>query len=181
MAIITSEWYAAQKQVRNWLSSGYGVRTSLASYGAPFDLFTSNGTRIEVKFSPLLERRDPRARNGKKYIWFFNIHRHGKVSEQKVDFYILMCQPTAKTAAIGLETPVYLVVPAPLEKFTISISLRQLLTQWGKYSNAVQPLVAFDESLTPADRDVTYEQSVGTEAKRERPAVRLGVLVRKGE
>ena len=144
-----TEWFAAQQAARHWLSS-HGIKVAIASYYSPFDLYTPNGTRLEVKHS-LFSRRH----NG-QHSWQFNIHRHNKVDGSHVDFYILRADVSPVLQALGFDTPVYLVIPSPIEVPTVSISLRTMLSKWGWSANAYEQIREFDSALDASRREETY-------------------------
>jgi len=86
----------------------------------PYDLLVNGEKRVEVK---VCFRRD----DGN---WKFNIHRHGILDESNVDVYVLRLEgvPDFKAA-------LHLIIPAPLGSMTIAISLRSLITRFGRYYN----------------------------------------------
>lgn len=108
---------------------------SQAPFRAKYDIL-ANGKRIEAKQSEF--------GSGRKQAWFFNIHRHGVVEESQVDFYILRLE-----AAPIFKAAIHLVLPAPIGRPTIVISLRSLLVRYGKYYNRVDLI---DPTITIDDR-----------------------------
>ena len=136
------------------------VRTLAADYFSPFDLYTPNGTRLEVKWSPfgVIARKCSRYSNGRRG-WQFNIHRHGNIDNGNVDFYILVCQPSQELVKIGFGTPIFLVVQSPITIPVVRLSLRTMLMKWGAKANAVEPLKAFDATRTEKDRERAFLQA----------------------
>lgn len=119
--------------VAAWLGAhGYPVSIQ-KEHTSPFDLLCA-GKRIEVKVSP---------RRPSDNIWFFNIHRHGIMSEGAVDVYILRLEnvPDFKYA-------IHLIIPAPIGKATVQISLRSLITRFGRYYNRFDLLGGKDLSAS---------------------------------
>jgi hypothetical protein len=102
------------------LLSVNGRRVKNAGYYAPFDLLVDGRVRVEIKTCEgILIQNNP---NKPAYrAWMFNLHRHGKLSEN-TDCYILRISGIPET-----NTPVHLLVMAPFGKPTISISLRSLI------------------------------------------------------
>lgn len=102
-----------------------GCSVKACSYDHPFDLMV-NGRRVEVKAAM------PSLREGKyQYtVWHFNLHRHGVLSESLVDFYVLRLDgvPDFKAA-------IHLVIPAPVKRKTISITLRSLIMKYAQHVN----------------------------------------------
>ena len=108
------------KRVQGWLK-GRGITCTVAPYICPYDL-VSGRLRIEVKVAPAIKRRGRRT-------WTFNIHRHGKLQEAQVDFYVLRMEGVESKNAL------HLVVPAPIGVKVISITLRSLIITWARYVN----------------------------------------------
>lgn len=131
---VEQAWYDAQARVRNWLRICHGIHCISAGYYAPFDLLTSDGIRIEVKYSPY---RDLGGRKLGKKAWVFNIHRHGLVAEGQVDAYVLRC---ARAPEVGIGAAIHLILPAPVRKATICITPRSLLTRYAQFFNRVDYL-----------------------------------------
>lgn len=104
----------------------HGFKVSLAGYYAPFDILVDEKLRFEVKTCPGVHK------NGKPS-WSFNIHRHGKISEE-TDYYVLRLEnvPFAKRKAI------HLLLKAPLETPTITMEPMTLMTRYAKYADAFQ-------------------------------------------
>jgi hypothetical protein len=159
MRVGTKDWYKAQGVVRSWLLVSHNLKVIAADYYAPFDLFTPRGTRIEVKFSPFRMHKGENLRNGKQPRWFFNIHRHNNLEESNVDFYVLVCQPNDLTSAVGMDINIYLVVPAPIGRSTLGISMRTLLMKYGPFVDAVDAIRRFDVTRTEEQRDRAFEQA----------------------
>lgn len=130
---IDQPWYYAEVQVRMWLHKN-GVDSEKQKHQCPFDLLTSNGIRIEVKYSPMHVARDG------SMSWNFNIHRRNRMNEGHVDFYVLRCEGIK---SLGLGASFNLVVPSPINALTVNISPRNLISRWAKYFNAVHLIVAF--------------------------------------
>lgn len=106
--------------VASWLR-GHGLAgvSHVADPRSPFNLLCA-GKRIGVKVS------GGRADGS----WQFNIHRHGTVREDHVDVYILRLEKVP-----GFERPIHLVMPAPLGRHCVTVSLRSLLTRYSQYFN----------------------------------------------
>lgn len=113
--------------VIRWLDTK-GLKFEAAGFHSPFDGLV-NGKKVEVKSA------NPHA--GRLHTtWMINIQRNGKLNEREVDFYIFRLSgvPEFKNA-------IHLVVPAPLGKYTVAITMRSLLTRWGRFYNRVDFLL----------------------------------------
>ena len=124
----TATGHYAERVTKRWLS--YKLHTSVIGmgYNCPWDCWV-NGHRVEIKTANV--RKD---KHGNR-TWEFSIHRHNRLNETAVDFYVLRLNDVAEFKAC-----IYLVVPAPIKRKTVHISLRSLLMLWGPYVNAVEPL-----------------------------------------
>jgi hypothetical protein len=124
-----------------------------AGYYAPFDLYTPRGTRIEVKSS---EFRAGKSSNNTG--WIFNIHRHGKVNNDSVDFYVLRAEPGKFSRVLGFRYAFYLIIPAREmgKRATIVVSVRSLLTRYARHFGRFDLIKEFDKRskgfLVPLDR-----------------------------
>ena len=96
----------------------------------PFDLLV-DGKRIEVKASIRLA-----GKNHCTGTWLFNLHRHNKLDESGVDYYIL-----ALSELPGMKQSMYLLVPAPIGKKLIVISIFSLIR--GEWAKAAQDFQSF--------------------------------------
>lgn len=111
-----------EKRVLHWLlGRGFVVRKAPAH--APFDLLIRQ-LRIEVKCA---------AYNGRR--WKFNIHRHNKLNEKQVDYYILRLEKFPQSSKA-----LYLVMKAPLKRMTIDVTIRSLLEKYHPFVNATSQL-----------------------------------------
>jgi len=147
----SKEWFKAQTRVGAWLH-GRGVSVRTAGYYAPFDLITDGNTRIEVKFAEL------RPINPAKNLgWAFNIHRHGKVSNGSVDFYIFRCEMGKRIGKLmGFSNAIHLVIPSPIDKTVIAVSLRSLIRgQWAQYLNNPKAILEFEKRKNGSEKEVT--------------------------
>lgn len=92
----------------------------MAPYHSPFDLLVRS-FKVEVKCAKPIKGE-----------WKFNIHRHNKVKESNVDFYILRLDkfPYSKKA-------MHLVLKAPLRKPTVTVTIRSLLEKYHGQCNQV--------------------------------------------
>jgi len=117
----------AEKRLATFLSGFYGRVISRASYASPFDLLI-DGHRAEVKCAALQKK-------GKHRTWKFNIHRHGVLSEQQTDFYILRLEgvPYSKYA-------IHMLLRSPIRRKVVEISVRALLNQ--RFASAVDDFYA---------------------------------------
>lgn len=158
MTVQEKVWYQAQVRVRQWLKLK-GINTEHASYYAPFDLYTSRGTRIEVKYAPFSVRPKPMALNGEQAAWWFNIHRHGKLDCSAVDFYILRCDGSPELETVGLNAAFHVIIKSPIEKKTLCLSLRTILRDYGSNVDAHALIEEFDRTLTPEHRSLAYTQA----------------------
>lgn len=93
------------------------------AYRSPFDLLV-NGWRVEVKIADI----------NKKGTWQVNIHRHGKLAEKDVDYYIFCLRGVPFSTS-----DIYIVRRAPLRAKTVGFSVRSLIS---RYSSLVgEPLL----------------------------------------
>lgn len=79
-----------------------------------------NGFRVEVKCS------NPAPTNGDpwKPVWFVNFHRHMKMSEDHVDYYIIRLVP----AAFMEKRSFHLLFKSPVSVLTMSFTIHSLLS-----------------------------------------------------
>jgi hypothetical protein len=92
-----------------------GRKVKRMSRRSPFDLLIDDTWRVEVKVAGM------RMCEGAP-LWSFNLHRHGKLNEKNVDWYILRLEdiPFCKYA-------IHLLLRAPAKQLVVSITLRSLL------------------------------------------------------
>ncbi|MCI0352845.1 MAG: hypothetical protein L0Z53_25775 [Acidobacteriales bacterium] len=105
----------------------YGRKVFAAGYYDSFDLLV-DGFRCEVKTAEFRNK-------GHTHGWTFNIHRHGKLSEQ-TDYYILRLQSVPYS-----NDAIHLLLKSPIGVSTVWISMRQLLS--GLYAVAVRDFDRF--------------------------------------
>lgn len=122
--------FNGEVRTMSWLRA-QGLEVSSAGYYSPFDLVV-NGWRCEVKTADLQEKTGT---------WRFNIHRHGKTDESKVDFYILVMRGVPYSRA-----NIYLVKKAPLGVPTMGISVRSLIA---RHSHNINDVSCLKESIGP--------------------------------
>lgn len=97
------------------------VETAIRLYGhrvlrlrGPFDLLVNGSMRIEVKTAFL----------NKKRAWTFNIHRHGKVSTDRPDAFILRLE------GVPLSTyAIHFLIPGDYDLHTFHVGVRKLFNQ----------------------------------------------------
>jgi hypothetical protein len=114
--------------IRNIQSAlcAYGHKVMVMPFTWPqFDLLMDGKVRLEVKTSR------PRKENKNGLAWKFSIHRHNKLNESGVDFYILRFEGVP-----GSSKAIHALLRAPLRKLTVEYSQRQMLE--GAIANAVQ-------------------------------------------
>ena len=123
---------SAEDHVLNLLRY-HGRKVSKQKYLERFDLLV-DGYRCEVKCAK------PHKDGEYGIDWLFNIHRHGLIKEDAVDFYILRLEdvPYSKAA-------IHMVFKAPLGIATTLISVRSLLNQ--HYAKAVSDFYALANGL----------------------------------
>lgn len=135
---IVNKGLSDQLRVSAWLRSHGLIATAVKSYLAKWDL-ECKGKRIEVKSGGALQIVS--SSGSFQTRWQFNIHRHGVLDESQVDVYILRLEDVPEfTSAI------HLIVPAPIGREVVKISLRSLITQWAVYFNRVDLI---DSSIKP--------------------------------
>jgi hypothetical protein len=134
---------AGQFKVERWLRKIGKLRTRMAPWHCPYDLLVETDTRgvfnrVEVKSSDFCQGR-----------WFFNIHRHNKMTENHVDFYVLRLDkfPYRRKA-------MHLVIKSPIGKRTIKMTLQGLVSKYGVHANRTDLLrIPCEKSL-----DLRHEQ-----------------------
>lgn len=93
-----------------------------------FDILLDGAVKLEVKAAKEIHR----SLEGSAY-WLFNIHRHGVIHREKIDFYILYLPPLKNW---GFKSGISLVIPgSEINCKTISISARSLMVIWSKWFN----------------------------------------------
>lgn len=113
----------SEEMVAFWLRQ-YFPDVHQTAYADHFDVAVA-GKCVEVKVGI------PRFNNRSQLTcWRFNIHRRGRLSEVGVDAYVLRLESVP-----GFKAAVHLIVPAPIGRTTLQITLRSLLTRWGQYYN----------------------------------------------
>ena len=130
-------WRRAETKVRNFLRYR-GVDSTRQSFASEYDLLTVGGQKIEVKWSSFITKAD----GWRGHV--LNIHRHGALDESAVDWYVAVLGPDP-TNLFGNAVH-SLVIPAPVEKHTLVISPRSLVTKWAGYVNNWRPLVAAEQA-----------------------------------
>jgi hypothetical protein len=128
------EWYKAQLSVAAWLR-GQGIHCNLAGYYDPYDILCGT-QRIEVKWASFF-RWTQHGRKHERRGWRFNIHRHGSLNETRVDLYVLRCEPGEAASILGTSS-FHLVFRAPLNRKTIDITPRSLLTRYASHFNSLR-------------------------------------------
>jgi hypothetical protein len=88
-----------------------GRKVSRNGYVSPCD-FIIDGRHVELKS----------AEPSKKLRWFFNIHRHGKIDEIGVDWYILRFEGIP-----GVSYALHALVKAPIGLYALRLSFRALI------------------------------------------------------
>lgn len=116
--VLTS--FVCERAVLQWLRN-YLPTAKPAKFHDSFDIFYGD-RRIEVKASEF---------NGE--CWRFNIHRHGVINETGIYAYIFRLDNVPGF----IPCAIHLVIPAPIRRSTIAISMRSLLTYWGRFFNRV--------------------------------------------
>lgn len=107
-----------ERRVCTWLRR-YIPNARPAQHGEKGDIICGS-KHVEVKSC--------RGRN--KGEWGFNLQRHGVLDETDIDAYILRLDNVP-----GFERAIHLVLPAPFRRSTITITLRSLMTYWGRFFN----------------------------------------------
>jgi hypothetical protein len=106
-----------------WLRR-HGVKCKrVADYNSRFDVLTDSGLKIEVKTASLGSRRG-------RDCWRANFHRHGKLKESGVDFYILVLDENDLFSC-----RIFVVIPAPIGSSTICITARTLVNRFAANIN----------------------------------------------
>ena len=108
---VVAERYATQV-LRH---KGFSVRVMKRG---PYDLLV-DGKRIEVKA----------ATPNSRLLWQVNLHRHGKLNEASVDFYVILLD----MRRLQKKKPLVLVMPAPTGSPVLNLSIESLLTIYKKY------------------------------------------------
>jgi len=122
-----------QIRVWQWLAN-HGIDATYAKYQDSYDLIVGH-LHIEVKTAHF-----------SRGLWRFNIHRHGKLKEGEVHWYILRL-----LGVPGFKSAIHLVIPSPIGTPNVQISIRSLVTRWGRFYNKVDGIKA---GLTPQQMGV---------------------------
>jgi hypothetical protein len=119
----TALGHAGEAAVVSWLRR-HGVKCKrVADYNSRFDVLTDSGLTIEVKTASLGSRRG-------RDCWRANFHRHGKLKESGVDFYILVLDESELFSC-----RIFVVIPAPIGSSTMCITARTLLNRFAANIN----------------------------------------------
>ena len=131
-------WYDAETKVQNQLRYR-GIASEHQSFASGYDLLTAGGQRVEVKYAGF-RRLKKDGRMG----WQINCHRHGVLDETNLDWYaaVLGSDPTNLFGKAVLT----LIIPAPVEKFTLVISPRSLVSRWAGFVNNWGGLVEAEQA-----------------------------------
>lgn len=141
---------ASELAVQSWLFR-QGVLSHPTGYNAPFDLYTPNGTRIEVKTAQLCKHG-----TNETWQWSFNIHRHGSVDNSQVDVYVLRLESNEVLKMYGFSYAIHMIIPAPIHELTVNISPRSLLNQaekWATYVDNISVINRLDETYKQIGQD----------------------------
>ena len=127
-------WQRAETKVQNQLRYR-GVDSTRQSFASEYDLLTAGGQRVEVKYASF-RRLTKDGRMG----WKINFHRHGVLNESDVNWYVTVLD--ADSVRLFGKAVLSLVIPAPIQKTTIQISPRSLVSRWAGFVNNWQPILA---------------------------------------
>lgn len=127
------EWAAQEDAIAAFLRR-WKITFKRNGYYHHWDATTDTGARLEFKASTWSYETGQ---------WSFNIHRHGKLDESQVDFYVLRLESTGIAKAFLGQAAIHLVIPAPIGTPTIFITPRSLLTRYAKYFNQVEQIRNF--------------------------------------
>ena len=108
-----------ERLTQTLISQHCGLRTKFFGGNNPskFDILVDGSVRVECKDS----------RRGYGGRWHFPIARHGELNESEVDFYIFALRGMAKRARV------YVILPAPIGKTGLCMSMRSLLTRYARF------------------------------------------------
>jgi len=120
-------WYDAETKVRNYLRYR-GIASKRQSFASEYDLLTAGGQKIEVKYAGFR-----RLKNDGRMGWAINFHRHNVLDETSVNWYacVLGSDPTNLFGKASIN----LIVPAPIQRTTLQLSPRSLVSRWAGYVN----------------------------------------------
>lgn len=113
-----------EEKVVEWLT-GHGINAILKLPRSPYDVDCS-GVRVEVKTSAP-------SRAYRQLYWTFTVHSHRSIN-RKCDIFVLRLQDVPDRG------DVFVVVPAPIKKLSVTISERQLATKWLPFTGNLAPL-----------------------------------------
>lgn len=113
----------SEKKVQVLLSQ-FGHTVRKMPYIGKYDLLVDDKHRVEVKCSSC-SNKDVRP------TWIVNFHRHGKLDESNVDFYIVRLEdvPFSKQS-------IHLLFFAPIKRPTIRFTFRSLIYLYGNNAKA---------------------------------------------
>ena len=120
-------WYDAETKVQNQLRYR-GVDSKRQSFASEYDLLTAGGQKIEVKYASF-RRLKTDGRMG----WQINFHRHGVLNESEVNWYAAILD--ADSTGLFGKAVLSLILPAPINKTTLQLSPRSLVSRWAGYVN----------------------------------------------
>src|SRR5437870_12223683 len=126
-------WFDAETKVKNFLKYR-GIASTRAEFSSPYDLLTAGGQRVEVKYAGFRRL----AKDGRMG-WKINFHRHNILDETEVSWYVAVLD--ADSAGLFGKAVLSLVLPAPIQKTTLQLSPRSLVSRWAGFVNNWRPLV----------------------------------------
>lgn len=123
-----------QQEISYWvacrISRLYGFRVPVETvlpYNYKFDSLI-NRKRIEIKCGKIQSYG----------IWKFNIHRHGKLDESSVDFYVIRLEDVPFVR----HNWIHMVIPAPIGVSTLAIGMADLIEgKYARYIDAVHLII----------------------------------------
>jgi hypothetical protein len=118
---------AGEAAIAAWLSRVLRTNVDRGIRGSGYD-YLANGHRIECKTGIYSKETG---------FWTLSIHRHAVINEASVDYYVFRLEGCPFWSAA-----IHLVIPAPLERSTICISLRSLVIKWSRFIDATDALRA---------------------------------------
>src|SRR6266516_3377400 len=131
-------WHDAEIKVPNFLRYR-GIASTRASFASPYDLLTAGGQRIEVKYAGF-RRLTKDGRMG----WKINFHRHNVLDETEVNWYAAVLD--ADSTGLFGKAVLSLVIPAPINKTTLQLSPRSLVSRWAGYVNVWSGLLQAEQA-----------------------------------
>jgi hypothetical protein len=116
----TPEWKRTEGLVAVMLRRKGVKCRRIGKVRSPFDIETANSIAIEVKSASYKLKRKS---------WVVSISRYGKLNEGPVHYYVIALD-LGRVFHRAKHKRIYLIVPSPIRRKQLVITLHRLLTDW---------------------------------------------------